>query len=123
MMVDVHLQGGEIVRCPTRGALIALIKRNPAEIDFDNALRVWIDRRQGEGWVICRMQYVKRQTIAWIEQIIPSVAAAFLTEHAPGILETQRQRALAHHRAADPMSPAGDVVTAAGTTVTEAARA
>lgn len=92
MMVDVHLYGGTVMRFAGRHSLITLLRRDPETIDEARALRAWIDRGQRDGFQPARLQYVKKTTIAWIEQIHGEERDRWLAEHAPDVLAQIREK-------------------------------
>jgi hypothetical protein len=91
MMIDVHLADGRtVMRFASRGQMIALIKRDPAQIDETAAERCWVDRGQGEGFKRARVQYLRKFQIGWIDQLDRLDAETFMREHAPELLRKPR---------------------------------
>lgn len=90
MMIDAHLTDGRTtLRFASRGPLITLVQRDPTTLDTNTSVRCWINRGQGEGFLPCRLQYVRKHTLGWVEQLDHEMSATFLAEHAP---ELERKR-------------------------------
>ena len=88
MMIDVALSDGRTtLRFASRGQMIALIKRDPEQIDALAAERCWIDHGQGEGFKPARVQYLRKFQIGLVTQLDRDDADAFLKEHAPELLK------------------------------------
>jgi uncharacterized protein YehS (DUF1456 family) len=88
MVIDVHLTDWRtVMRFASRGPLVQLVRRDPQAIDEDRAVRVWINREQGEGFQACRVQYLRKHVIALVVQVPREERDAFLAEHAPDYLE------------------------------------
>lgn len=107
MMIDVHLTDGHTVfRMLDRARLVQLIKREPALLEQDRPLGVWLDRGQGEGFEPARLQYLRKHQISWVEQVTAAVRDPFLAQHAPAELERIRRKEH-EHRASEPAHTEG----------------
>jgi hypothetical protein len=88
MMIDVSLADGHtVLRFASRGQMIALIKRDPEQIDGLAAERCWIDHGQGEGFKPARVQYLRKFQIGLVTQLDREDADVFLEKNAPELLK------------------------------------